>query len=83
MGMLSFCDFIVVVTATAFNIYNRVDKKGLNKNQAAKRIAAQIPITEKKKSADYVIVNNGNKKTLQQNVIKLTKQMKYEIAPRI
>ena len=75
-GLADFCDLIIVVTASISNIFSRVTKHdGLNKDQALKRIRAQMPISEKKKYADYLIYNDGSIKELEGKTKELLKKI--------
>ena len=67
-------DIIVVVYAPKDTQLKRLTKKGLNKEEAEKRITAQMPIEEKVKYADIVIENTGSLKDLEKEVKKV-----YEI----
>ncbi|MFH0732723.1 MAG: dephospho-CoA kinase [Candidatus Omnitrophota bacterium] len=68
-GLTGFCDIVVVVSASTADICRRAVKHfHMNKNDALKRIKAQMPISKKKEYADYVIANNGSVKQLESDV---------------
>jgi len=50
---------IVVVADEEKQIERLVEKRGLSREEALKRIRAQMPLKEKAKFADYVIENSG------------------------
>jgi dephospho-CoA kinase len=49
---------IVCVSADEETVFQRLEKRGLSREAARKRIAAQMPLSEKKKRADFIIRNN-------------------------
>ncbi len=51
-------DKTVVVYCSRDRAIERLARKGFSKEEAIKRMRAQMPITEKKKRADYIINNN-------------------------
>jgi dephospho-CoA kinase len=54
------CDRVVVVAcSTATQLQRLMARSSLSREAAEKMIAAQMPLTEKMKCADYVIWNNG------------------------
>lgn len=53
-------DRIIVIYADEEKQIERLDKRnGTSREEALKRLASQMPVTEKLKFADYVIDNNG------------------------
>lgn len=57
-------DKVIVVCCDRKTAINRLAKRGFSKEQALKRMRAQMPITRKIEAADFVIDNNnGIKKT--------------------
>jgi dephospho-CoA kinase len=59
-GGESFCDRVVVVACSAARQLQRLmARSSLSREAAEKMIAAQMPLPEKMKRADYVIWNNG------------------------
>ena len=55
---------VVVVFSNRKTALNRLEKKGFSHDDAEKRMRAQLPMTLKKKEADFVINNNnGTEKT--------------------
>ena len=53
-------DHTAVAYCTRENIAKRAGKKGFSKDEAFRRLRAQMPITRKKKLADFLINNNGS-----------------------
>lgn len=59
-GMASLVDVVVVVKASKKAQMQRLKKQGYSQKEAKQRIAAQMPLREKIKLADYVIDNSGS-----------------------
>ena len=59
-GYENFFDRIVVVYSNKDRAIRRLLAKGFSKDEILKRMHAQMPITKKKKLADFVINNNDN-----------------------
>ena len=53
-------DKVVVVFCNKKTALRRLDKKGFSHDEAEKRMRAQLPMTLKKKEADFVIDNNNS-----------------------
>lgn len=68
-------DKTIVVYCNKDTAINRVIKKGFSKDEAHKRLRAQMPITRKKKLADFLINNNydisGTEKRVKRILYKL------------
>ena len=60
MDYREFVDKVVVVYASEENQMKRLIDRGLDREGAAKRIGAQMPLAEKVNLADFVIQNNGS-----------------------
>lgn len=52
-------DRIVCVTSPEAEVFRRLELRGLNPDEAEKRVHSQMPPAEKEKRADLVIPNNG------------------------
>jgi len=79
VGIDRICDKIVVVWAPYDTQVKRLmSRDGITKEQADRRINAQMPIEEKVKMADYVIDNSGSKKDLGEKVRKLYNQLRIK-----
>jgi len=52
-------DKVIVVCASKRTQLRRLEKKGINRREAQRRIESQLPLEEKIKSADFVINNDG------------------------
>lgn len=59
-GYRKIFDKIIVVYCSKTTAINRLMRQGLSKEQVIKRMRAQIPISEKKAYADFLINNNSN-----------------------
>ena len=53
-------DYTATAYCTRANIAKRAGRKGFTKQEAFRRLRAQMPITQKKKLADFRINNNGS-----------------------
>ncbi|MBK3332004.1 dephospho-CoA kinase [Persephonella atlantica] len=71
-------DMVIVVYAPEDIQLQRLIKKGLSKEEAKKRIKAQMPIDEKIRYADIVIENTGSLKELEKEVKEI-----YEILKNV
>lgn len=54
-----FVDKVIVVCASEETQLRRLERKGINRKEAQRRIESQLPLEEKTESADFVINNNG------------------------
>jgi len=61
-------DAVVCVSASEKVQLQRLAERGLSVADARKRISAQMSLSEKMRFADYVIVNNGTKDLLKQQM---------------
>ena len=62
-------DYIIVVDSNKDNCIERtIDKLGTTKEHVINRMKEQIPLSEKKKYADFVIENNGTIEDLEKSV---------------
>jgi len=69
----SIVDKVLVVYSELDIRLDRLEKRGISKEDAMRRIAFQIPIEEKIKRADYLINNNGTLNDLKIKVADLLK----------
>ncbi len=71
-----FFDKIIVITAPLeVRISRTTARSGLSREQVMQRIAAQMPLEEKAKRADFVIPNDGTKEELYRKVEEIWKQI--------
>jgi len=54
-----YVDKVIVVSASQETQLRRLEEKGVDRSDAQRRIASQLPIEEKIRSADFVISNDG------------------------
>lgn len=52
-------DAVVCVSSDEADVFHRLEKRGLKKDEAEKRFHSQLPLAEKEKLADVVIPNVG------------------------
>ncbi|MBI4844246.1 MAG: dephospho-CoA kinase [Nitrospirae bacterium] len=67
-GFYKYFDKTIVVYCKKETAINRLMKKGFSKEEALKRIRAQMPISRKKRLADFLIDNNKEKSGLKMKV---------------
>lgn len=71
-------DAVICVTAPEEQIFQRLEKRGLSKEEARKRIAAQMPPAEKAAQADFVIENSGTLEVLKDRMTDLVEKIRRE-----
>ena len=70
-------DILVYVHATKFNILKRLKKrKNFNQKLLKKFKSIQLPITYKKKKSHYIVKNNFTKKSVNDGIKKILKEIK-------
>jgi dephospho-CoA kinase len=68
-------DYIVVVESTYKNQSARLKTRGLTEEEIRDRIRRQIPKCTQRRSADFVLINNGTKKELTARAARLYKRI--------
>jgi dephospho-CoA kinase len=71
-------DAVICVTAPEEQVFQRLEKRGLSKAEAQKRIAAQMPLAEKAGKADFVIENSGTLESLRSRMVDLVERVRCE-----
>lgn len=71
-----FLNYLVVVASSKKNQIKRLCEKGMSKDEAEKRISAQLPLDDKIKMADYVVENNESLEELKSKVKTLWEKIK-------
>jgi dephospho-CoA kinase len=72
LGEHELVDLVVVVYATREHQLQRLmERDGLSREEAIRRIETQLPLDEKVLHADYVINNNGSLQETEEQVIRL------------
>jgi len=79
-GYKNFFDRIVVVYASRNRAISRLLAKGFSKDEILKRMRAQMPITKKKKLADFVINNNNNLRDTERQVKRILDKQKQTMS---
>ena len=70
-------DILVYVQATKFNILKRLKKrKNFNQKLLKKFKSIQLPITYKKKKSHYIVKNNFTKKSVNDGIKKILKEIR-------
>jgi dephospho-CoA kinase len=68
-------DAVVCVAATREIVMERLERRGLSREESARRVAAQLPVAEKAQRSDFVINNNGTLKELEQAALATWQQI--------
>lgn len=71
-------DAIICVTAPEEQIFKRLENRGFSKEDAIKRIEAQMLLIEKATLADFVIENGGTLESLRRQVCDLVEVIRCE-----
>ena len=69
VGAESDVDTVLCVAASEDRVLERMARRGLTEDQARRRLAAQWPLAEKMRRADYNIENNDTKDVLKQRAL--------------
>lgn len=69
----------ITVFTTEKEAIKRLEKKGINKTDAIKRLKSQIPIKEKIKKSDYIIDNGGSIESTMKIVENLYQNLSKEV----
>lgn len=78
-GHHKICDRIAVVTVDEeIHIQRLMKRDGFSREEAVKRISAQMPLSEKVKHADYVIDNSGKIEETEKHVRNVFKMLRQE-----
>jgi len=73
---------VVVCWCTPEQQMERLEARGLTKEEAQRRVAAQMPISEKKRLADEVIDCSGPLEDTERQVAQLIEKLKAPIAAK-
>ncbi len=71
VGAESDVDAVLCVAASEDRVLERMARRGLTEEQARRRLAAQWPLAEKMRRADYSIENNDTMETLKQRTLRI------------
>lgn len=83
-GHFNYCDRIVVVNVDEeTHIKRLMERDGFSREEAVKRISAQMPLSEKVKYADFVIDNNGSLEETKMQVKKVFKLLKKQLQEQV
>ncbi len=64
-------DAVICVSASEILQIRRLVQRGLSETDAGKRIAAQMPVSEKMVLSDYVVINDGTKNLLREQTMRV------------
>ncbi|MDI6797219.1 MAG: dephospho-CoA kinase, partial [Desulfatibacillaceae bacterium] len=78
----SLVDVVICVSASPKVQLERVVARGLESKQAEARIAAQAPVSETQKAADYIIYNDGSPEQTFLQVQKVYEELKKAGQPK-
>jgi dephospho-CoA kinase len=71
-------DAVICVAAPDELVFQRLEIRGLSREEAGKRIAAQMPLTEKRARAGFVIQNDSTLETLRSRIQNLIEEIREE-----
>jgi dephospho-CoA kinase len=69
-------DAVVCLTATEEEVFRRLEQRGLSRDEARRRIAAQWPLHEKAARAEIVIENNETPEALRRRVLEMVERVR-------
>jgi len=75
-GMYKELDKNVVVSTSRDMIYERLKRRGMDREDIDRRLGLQMPLEEKERLADYVIRNDGDIERLEKEVMKFIECIK-------
>ena len=78
VGWTTGWDAIVCVTANEETVFQRLEKRGVDREAAQKRRAAQMPVAEKAARSNFKIVNNGSLEALCDQTVELVECIRNE-----
>lgn len=68
-------DYTVCIAADSQKQWSRLADRGLTSQEAQARIQHQLPLEDKIKYADYVVLNNGSLKQFKAYILELSQQL--------
>jgi len=77
-GWTAAWDAVVCVTAPEEQVIQRLEKRGLPKAEAMRRIGAQMPQQEKAARADFTVENGGTPDALRDRIIGLVEKIRCQ-----
>jgi len=69
---------VVVTTREATQLERILERDGISEAAARERLAAQMPLAEKQKRADYVLFNNGAPSALAAQIDALLEKLRAD-----
>ena len=72
------CDAIICVSSSERQMLYRLKERGLTGMNARRRMDAQMPLKEKEKRSDYVVLNEGTLEELEQSTRATVNRIKTE-----
>jgi dephospho-CoA kinase len=71
-------DAIICIASSKDLVLQRLENRGLDRNEAELRIASQMQLAEKEQRSDYVILNNGILEELKQSTRETVNRIRVE-----
>lgn len=71
-------DAVICVTAPEDQVFQRLEERGMSKEEAQKRIAAQMPLPEKAARSDFVFENGRTLEALRDRIIDVIEKVRCE-----
>jgi dephospho-CoA kinase len=68
-GLQKWFDFIVCVASSGDLQVSRLELRGVSKDHSRPRIARQLPLAQKIAAADFVLLNDGSREFLKEQVV--------------
>jgi dephospho-CoA kinase len=68
-GLQKWFDFIVCVASSGDLQVSRLELRGVSKDHSRSRIARQLPLAQKIAAADFVLLNDGSREFLKEQVV--------------
>lgn len=72
------CDAIICVSSSTQRVVRRLERRGLNAEEAQLRMDSQMPMEEKKRRSDYVVLNGGTLDELEQSTRETVNRIRTE-----
>jgi len=78
IGETRLWDAVICVSCPPELVLRRLAARGMSESEVRRRMAAQMPLEEKRRRADYVLENDGTLEKLKSETISLWRRIKQE-----